>query len=49
MKYLRALYTAMGRHPRTQALAREIFAAAAPTYHGLSRRTVQSILDEYAA
>jgi hypothetical protein len=49
MKYLRALYTAMGKHPRTQALAREIFVAAGPTYHGLSRRVVQSILDEYAA
>ncbi len=49
MKYLRALYTAMGRHPRTQALAREIFVTAGPTYHGLSRRVVQSILDKYAA
>jgi hypothetical protein len=49
MKYLRPLYTALGRNARTQALARDIFAAASPTYHGLSRRVVQSVLDKYAA
>jgi leukotriene A-4 hydrolase/aminopeptidase len=49
MKYLRPLYTAMGKHERTRSLARRIFAAASPTYHGLSRRVVQSILDKYAA
>ena len=49
MKYLRPLYTALGKHPRTRALARDIFAVASPTYHGLSRRVVQGILDKYPA
>jgi aminopeptidase N len=47
MKYLRPLYGALARHPRTRALAREIFAAAAPTYHNLSRRIVEGILAKY--
>jgi len=47
MKYLRPLYGALGRHPRTRALAREIFAAAAPTYHTLSRRVVESVMETY--
>ena len=49
MKYLRPLYGALGLHPRTRALAREIFAAASPGYHGLSRRVVQSVLEAYPA
>jgi leukotriene A-4 hydrolase/aminopeptidase len=49
MKYLRPLYGALGQHPRTRALAREIFAAASPGYHGLSRRVVQSVLETYPA
>lgn len=49
MKYLRPLYGALGGSPRTRALAREIFAAASPGYHGLSRRVVQSVLEAYAA
>ncbi len=48
MKYLRPLYTALGRHPRTRALAHEIFAAAGPRYHALSRRVVGSVLEKYA-
>lgn len=48
MKYLRPLYGALGQHPRTRALAREIFTAASPGYHGLSRRVVQSVLDTYS-
>jgi hypothetical protein len=32
MKYLRPLYGALGRHPRTRALAREVFAEASPRY-----------------
>ena len=48
MKYLRPLYTALGRHPRTRALAREIFAAAAAGYHALSRRVVESVMEKYA-
>jgi aminopeptidase N len=49
MKYLRPLYGALGVTPRTRALAREIFAAAGPGYHGLSRRVVQSVLESYPA
>ena len=47
MKYLRPLYGAMGRHPRTRALAREVFAAAAPRYHALSRRVAASVIEKY--
>jgi leukotriene-A4 hydrolase len=47
MKYLRPLYGALGKHPRTRTLGREIFAAAAPTYHTLSRRVVESVLEKY--
>jgi leukotriene A-4 hydrolase/aminopeptidase len=47
MKYLRPLYRALGSHPRTRALAREIFVSAAPTYHTLSRRVVEGILAKY--
>jgi leukotriene A-4 hydrolase/aminopeptidase len=49
MKYLRPLYTALGATERTRALARGIFAAASPTYHGLSRRVVSGVLEKYAA
>ena len=49
MKYLRPLYGALGQHPRTRALAREIFAAASPGYHNLSRKVVQSTLETYPA
>jgi leukotriene-A4 hydrolase len=47
MKYLRPLFGALGKHPRTRALAREIYAAAAPTYHVLSRRVVESVMEKY--
>ncbi len=47
MKYLRSLYTALGRHPRTRALAREVFAAASPRYHNLSRRVAASVIAKY--
>jgi leukotriene-A4 hydrolase len=47
MKYLRPLYGALGQHPRTRKLGREIFAAAAPTYHALSRRVVESVVVKY--
>jgi uncharacterized protein (DUF2062 family) len=47
MKYLRPLYTALGRHARTRALATEIFAAASPGYHALSRRVVESVMQKY--
>jgi leukotriene A-4 hydrolase/aminopeptidase len=47
MKYLRPLYTAMGGHPRTRALAREIFQTAGPGYHGVARRMVESVLEKH--
>ena len=47
VKYLRPLYTALGRHPRTRALAREVFAAASPRYHSLSRRVSASVIELY--
>jgi hypothetical protein len=47
MKYLRPLYTAMGRHPRTRDLSRRIFAEAGSSYHGLSRRVAESIIAKY--
>jgi hypothetical protein len=47
MKYLRPLYTAMGRHPRTRTLAAEIYAAAKPAYHSLSRRVIEGVIAKY--
>jgi len=47
MKYLRLLYSALGHHPATRKLAREIFEQAAPGYHTFSRRVVQGLLDKY--
>jgi len=49
MKYLRPLYGALGRHPRTRDLARAIFKEASPGYHALSRRVVESVIEKYAA
>jgi len=49
MKYLRPLYGALGRHARTRALAREIFAAASAGYHALSRRVVEGVIAKYPA
>lgn len=49
MKYLRPLYNALGKNDRTRRLAREIFAAASPTYHNLSRRIVASVIEKYPA
>jgi len=47
MKYLRPLYAALGRHADTRRLAREVFVAAAPGYHSLSRRAVLAELEKY--
>ncbi len=49
MKYLRPLYAALGGHARTRALAREVFAAAAPGYHALSRRVAAAVIEQYPA
>lgn len=48
MKYLRPLYKAMGGHPRTQKLAREIYEAGKPAYHALSRRVIEGEMEKYA-
>jgi hypothetical protein len=47
MKYLRPLYTALGKHARTRALAREIYSQGKARYHTLSRRVIESVLDKY--
>ena len=47
MKYLRPLYAALGRHARTRALAREVYAQSGPGYHTLSRRVVESVMERY--
>jgi hypothetical protein len=47
MKYLRPLYGALGATRRTRALAKEIFGAAASGYHNLSRRVVESVMEQY--
>jgi hypothetical protein len=49
MKYLRPLYNALGKHPRTRNLAREVFADVGETYHSLSRRMVESLMAKYEA
>ncbi|MEO6325570.1 MAG: M1 family metallopeptidase [Thermoanaerobaculia bacterium] len=47
MKYLRPLYTALGRHQRTRQLAREIFAETGSGLHAVARRMVEGILATY--
>ncbi len=47
MKFLRPIYQALGGHPRTRRLAREVFEEVKETYHALSRKIVKGILDEY--
>ena len=47
MKYVRPLYKALGNHPRTRALAHEIFAAAKDGYHSLSRRVAETVMEKY--
>jgi hypothetical protein len=49
MKYLRPLYKALGGHPRTRDLAREVYAAASPGYHELSRRASEAVMEKYPA
>jgi leukotriene-A4 hydrolase len=47
MKYLRPLYTALGKHARTRVLAREIYAQHKGRYHTLSRRVIDSVVEKY--
>jgi leukotriene-A4 hydrolase len=49
MKYVRPLYQALGKTSAGRALAREVFSAAAPTYHVLTRRAAESALAGHAA
>ena len=44
MKYLRPVYTELGRRPQTRALAREIYDEARASYHPIARTVVESIL-----
>ncbi len=47
MKYVRPLYQALGQTPSGRALAREVFARAAPSYHALTRRAAESAMAAY--
>lgn len=47
MKYLRPLFGALGKTPRTRKLARDIFGSVAPSYHALSRRVAESMIEKY--
>ena len=47
MKYLRPLYGALGRHPRTREFARKVYAEAQAGYHALSRQVVEGIFAGY--
>jgi len=49
MKYVRPLYQALGKTEAGRRLAKEIFDAAAPTYHALTRRVAESVMEKYAA
>ena len=49
MKYVRPLYQALGETPNGRALAREVFARAAPSYHALTRRAAESVMASYPA
>jgi len=47
MKYVRPLYQALGKTEAGRALARDVFAQAAPTYHGLTRRVAEGVIAKY--
>jgi len=49
MKYVRPLYQALGKTEAGRRLGRELFAAAAPTYHALTRRVAEGVLEKYEA
>ena len=49
MKYVRPLYQALGKTAEGRELGRKIFAAAAPSYHALTRRVAASVLAAYPA
>ncbi len=47
VKFVRPLYQALGRTPKGRAVAREIFAEAAPAYHALTRRAARAVIEKY--
>jgi leukotriene-A4 hydrolase len=47
MKFLRPIYNAMGKSPRTRALAADIYNLAKEGYHALSRRVVETVMETY--
>jgi leukotriene-A4 hydrolase len=47
MKFLRPLFTALGKHARTQQPGREIYEVAKETYHSLSRRVVEATMAQW--
>ena len=47
MKYVRPLYQALGKTEAGRQLAREVFAQAAPSYHGLTRRVAEGVIGNY--
>lgn len=49
MKYVRPLYQALGKTAPGRAVAREVFAQAAPSYHALTRRAAESVMAGYPA
>jgi leukotriene-A4 hydrolase len=49
MKYVRPLYQALGKTAPGRAVAREVFACAAPSYHALTRRAAESVMAQYPA
>jgi leukotriene-A4 hydrolase len=44
MKYLKPLYTALMKHDAGKQFAREVFAAVSPSYHPLSKASVEGII-----
>jgi leukotriene-A4 hydrolase len=49
MKYLRPLYTALAKEPRTRDRARAVFAKAGASYHPIARQMVEGILRDAGA
>lgn len=47
MKYIRPLYKALGGHPESRELGREIFAEARNGYHTLTRRVALTEIEAY--
>lgn len=44
-KFLRPLYTEMAKTPKGRKMAKRIYGKARPTYHTISRQTIDEILD----